>query len=161
MKTCGIGWALHHTARRFSLLRRGPRELRKSNSEQVLAAVKVELVLLRRRLIACRNRLYRETGIYPDDLGTEWQSTGSAWLRGESVSFRFARRFPNPARQMSSSCGGSLREAAVGQYGPFSPANVASVLTQSAERISKVEISGSPNLGDFESCLLRGFLSIK
>ena len=45
----------------------------KATPEQVLAAVKVELVLLRRRLIACRNRLYRETGIYPDDLAAALQ----------------------------------------------------------------------------------------
>jgi len=41
----------------------------KATPEQVLAAVKVGLVLLRKRLIACRNGLYRETGTYPDDLG--------------------------------------------------------------------------------------------
>jgi hypothetical protein len=40
----------------------------KPTPEQVLAAVKVELNLLRKRLIAFRNRLCRETGTYPDDL---------------------------------------------------------------------------------------------
>jgi len=39
----------------------------------------------------------------------------------------------------------SLREAAVCQYGPFSPANAGSLLTRSAEIISKSEISGSSN----------------
>jgi hypothetical protein len=43
--------------------------------EQVLAAVKAELVLLRKRLIACRNGLYRETGTFPDDLAAALQRT--------------------------------------------------------------------------------------
>ena len=47
----------------------------KATPEQVLAAVKVELNLLRRRLIACRNGLYRETGTFPDDLGAALQRT--------------------------------------------------------------------------------------
>jgi hypothetical protein len=47
----------------------------KATPEQVLAAVKVELKLLRRRLIACRNGLYRETGTFPDDLGAALQRT--------------------------------------------------------------------------------------
>jgi hypothetical protein len=38
--------------------------------------------------------------------------------------------------------------------------NVPAPLTRSAERISKSEIFASPNIGDFESCLVRGFLSI-
>lgn len=37
--------------------------------EQILAAAERELTLVLKRLIACRNRLYRETGTYPDDLG--------------------------------------------------------------------------------------------
>ena len=36
---------------------------------QILAAAERELRLALPRLIACRNRLYRETGTYPDDLG--------------------------------------------------------------------------------------------
>ena len=36
---------------------------------QILAAAERELTLALPRLIACRNRLYRETGTYPDDLG--------------------------------------------------------------------------------------------
>jgi hypothetical protein len=36
---------------------------------QILAAAERELTLALQRLIACRNRLYRETGTYPDDLG--------------------------------------------------------------------------------------------
>ena len=47
----------------------------KATPEQVLAAVKVGLNLLRKRLIACRNGLYRETGTYPDDLGAALQRT--------------------------------------------------------------------------------------
>ena len=47
----------------------------KATPEQVLAAVRIELNLLRRRLIACRNRLYRETGTYPDDPGAALQRT--------------------------------------------------------------------------------------
>ena len=47
----------------------------KATHEQVLAAVKVELVLLRKRLIACRDGLYRETGTFPDDLAAALQRT--------------------------------------------------------------------------------------
>src|SRR5580692_5529933 len=65
------------------------------------------------------------------------QSTARAWLRGESESFRFARRCPNPNRANDQLMRRGLREAAVWQYGPFSPANVVSLLTASAERISK------------------------
>ena len=41
----------------------------KATPEQVLAAAQRDLALIIKRLIACRNRLYRETGTYPDDLG--------------------------------------------------------------------------------------------
>ena len=44
--------------------------------EQVLTAVQVELALIVKRLIACRNRIYRETGTYPDDLGAALQRAG-------------------------------------------------------------------------------------
>jgi hypothetical protein len=37
--------------------------------ERILAAAERELSLALQRLTACRNRLYRETGTYPDDLG--------------------------------------------------------------------------------------------
>jgi hypothetical protein len=37
--------------------------------EQILAAAERELSLALQRLTACRNRLYRETGTQPDDLG--------------------------------------------------------------------------------------------
>ena len=47
----------------------------KATPEQVLAAVKVGLNLLRKRLIACRNGLYRETGTFPDDLAAALQRT--------------------------------------------------------------------------------------
>jgi hypothetical protein len=43
--------------------------LNKATPDQILAAVQGELTLVLRRLIACRNRLYRETGTYPDDWG--------------------------------------------------------------------------------------------
>jgi hypothetical protein len=45
----------------------------KATPEQVLTAVQVELALLVKRLIACRNRIYRDTGTYPDDLGAALQ----------------------------------------------------------------------------------------
>jgi hypothetical protein len=41
----------------------------KATPDQVLAAAQRELALIVKRLIACRNRLYRETGAFPDDLG--------------------------------------------------------------------------------------------
>ena len=41
--------------------------------KQVLTAAQVELALLVKRLIACRNRIYRDTGAYPDDLGAALQ----------------------------------------------------------------------------------------
>ena len=43
--------------------------LNRATPEQILAAAACELSLAIRRLIAFRNRLYRETGTYPDDLG--------------------------------------------------------------------------------------------
>ena len=45
----------------------------RATPEQVLTAVQVELALLVKRLIACRNRICRETGAYPDDLGAALQ----------------------------------------------------------------------------------------
>ena len=47
--------------------------LHKATPDQVLAAAKVELSQTLKRLIACQNRLYRETGSYPDDLGAAIQ----------------------------------------------------------------------------------------
>jgi hypothetical protein len=47
--------------------------LHKTTPDQVLAAAKTELSLTLKRLLACQNRLYRETGTYPDDLGTAIQ----------------------------------------------------------------------------------------
>jgi hypothetical protein len=47
--------------------------LNKATPEQILAAAKTELLLTLKRLIACQNRLYRETGTYPDDLGASIQ----------------------------------------------------------------------------------------
>ncbi len=38
----------------------------RATPEQVLTAVQVELALIVKRLIACRNRIYRDTGAYPD-----------------------------------------------------------------------------------------------
>jgi hypothetical protein len=45
----------------------------RATPEQVLTAVQVELALIVKRLIACRNRIYRDTGAYPDDLGAALQ----------------------------------------------------------------------------------------
>ena len=45
----------------------------KATPEQVLAAARIELSKTVRRLIACQNRLYRDTGSYPDDLGAAIQ----------------------------------------------------------------------------------------
>jgi hypothetical protein len=45
----------------------------RATPEQVLTAVQVELALIVKRLIACRNRIYRDTGTYPDDLGAALQ----------------------------------------------------------------------------------------
>jgi hypothetical protein len=41
----------------------------KATADQILAAAQQELSVIIKRLRACRNRLYRETGTYPDDLG--------------------------------------------------------------------------------------------
>ena len=43
--------------------------LNKATPEQILAAAERELSLALKRLVGCRNRVYRETGTYPDDLG--------------------------------------------------------------------------------------------
>jgi hypothetical protein len=43
--------------------------LNKATPEQILAAVERELSLALKRLIGCRNRVYRETATFPDDLG--------------------------------------------------------------------------------------------
>jgi hypothetical protein len=40
----------------------------KATPEPLLAAAKVELPRILKRLIACQNRLYRETGTYPEVL---------------------------------------------------------------------------------------------
>jgi len=45
----------------------------RATPEQVLTAVQVELARIVKRLIACRNRIYRDTGTYPDDLGAALQ----------------------------------------------------------------------------------------
>jgi hypothetical protein len=47
----------------------------KATPEQVLTAVQVDLARIVKRLIACRNRIYRDTGTYPDDLGAAFQRT--------------------------------------------------------------------------------------
>ena len=43
--------------------------LNRATPERVLSAAKVELARTLARLIAFRNRIYRATGAYPDDLG--------------------------------------------------------------------------------------------
>jgi len=41
----------------------------KATPDQVLAAAQRELALIIKRLVICRNRIYKDTGTYPDDLG--------------------------------------------------------------------------------------------
>ena len=43
--------------------------LNQATPEQILAAAERELSLALKRLIGCRNRVYRETDTFPDDLG--------------------------------------------------------------------------------------------
>jgi hypothetical protein len=47
--------------------------LNRATPEEVLVAARVELARTLKRLIAFQNRLYRETGNYPDDLGAAIQ----------------------------------------------------------------------------------------
>jgi hypothetical protein len=49
--------------------------LNKPNPERILAAANVELDVIRKCLVACQNRLYRETGTYPEELGAALQRT--------------------------------------------------------------------------------------
>jgi hypothetical protein len=51
------------------LLEEGLVRLNRATPEQILTAAERELSLALKRLIGCRNRLYRETGTFPDDLG--------------------------------------------------------------------------------------------
>src|ERR1700734_4185338 len=88
----------------------------------------------------------------PDGYGSQPRAHGFA----ESLRVSgFARRCPNSGRADDQLMRRSLREAAVRQYGPFSPANVVSLSTAVAERISKSKIFGSPNVGEFEWSLRR------
>ena len=43
--------------------------LNQATPAQILAAAERELSLALKRLVGCRNRLYRETDTFPDDLG--------------------------------------------------------------------------------------------
>ena len=43
--------------------------LNQATPEQILAAAERELSLALKRLVGCRNRVYRETETFPDDLG--------------------------------------------------------------------------------------------
>jgi hypothetical protein len=43
--------------------------LNQATPEQILVAAERELSLVLKRLVGCRNRLYRETDTFPDDLG--------------------------------------------------------------------------------------------
>jgi hypothetical protein len=47
--------------------------LNKPTTERILAAANVELHVIRKSLMACQNRLYRETGTYPTELGAAIQ----------------------------------------------------------------------------------------
>src|ERR1700730_10633731 len=46
-----------------------PVRLNQATPEQILAVAERELSLALKRLVVCRNRLYRETDTFPDDLG--------------------------------------------------------------------------------------------
>jgi hypothetical protein len=48
----------------------------RATPEQVLTAVQVERALIVTRLIACRNRICRDNGAYPGDLGAALQRAG-------------------------------------------------------------------------------------
>jgi hypothetical protein len=54
----------------------GSREPRQPSPEHLLTAVQVELALFVKRRIACRNRICRETGTYPDDRGAALRRAG-------------------------------------------------------------------------------------
>jgi hypothetical protein len=49
--------------------------LNKATPEQLLAAATVELERIRKSLILCRNRQYREAGNYSEDLGAAIERT--------------------------------------------------------------------------------------
>jgi hypothetical protein len=49
--------------------------LNKPTPERILAAANVELDVIRKCLIACQSRLYRETGTFPEELGAAIQRT--------------------------------------------------------------------------------------
>jgi hypothetical protein len=59
----------------FRSAERGRPLLNKATPGQLLAAAEVELARILKRLIVCRNRQYRESGNYPDDLGAAIQRT--------------------------------------------------------------------------------------
>src|ERR1700681_1086357 len=54
---------------RRPLLEEGLVRLNQATPAQILAAAERELSLALKRLVGCRNRLYRETDTFPDDLG--------------------------------------------------------------------------------------------
>jgi hypothetical protein len=66
---------MRESARAFRSAERGRPLLNKATAEQLLAATKVELERIRKRLIVCRNQQYRETGNYSEDLGAAIQRT--------------------------------------------------------------------------------------
>jgi hypothetical protein len=49
--------------------------LNKPAPERILAAANAELDVIRKCLLACQTRLYRETGTYPEELGAAIQRT--------------------------------------------------------------------------------------
>jgi hypothetical protein len=61
------------SATRTALSEEARVSLNKPTPEQILAAADRELGLIIKRLVICRNRLYRESGTYPDDLGAAIQ----------------------------------------------------------------------------------------
>ena len=82
--------------------------------------------------------------------------TKRAAVDGDNESFTLKRRWRAQSEQVSRRWGQSLREATPRQNGPFLPINGAASLTRRSERISKWEIFGSANVGEFEASLRRG-----
>ena len=71
----GMQWGCANYALAFRSAERGHPLLNKATPEQLLAATKVELERIRKRLIVCGNRQYRETGNYSEDLGAAIERT--------------------------------------------------------------------------------------
>jgi hypothetical protein len=64
--------------------------------------VQVELALIVKRLIACRSRIYRGTGTYPDDLAAALQRAELMPAPRRRFCGREWRRWDRPSRRTSS-----------------------------------------------------------